>query len=158
MKRTGPDIAPYNILILCVGNICRSPFAEKLLSEKLPADKFPANVFSRGTMAERGVCSSEEAVAAARSLGIDLSGHRSRPLAKEDLMNADIILTMDSQTAENLNEAHELNDLAIPMGRFHPSSVVIDIADPYGKGIEAYLDCYKTIIECVDGFVRFYSE
>jgi protein-tyrosine phosphatase len=158
MKRTESSSAPYNILILCVGNICRSPFAENLLRKKLPLDKFPANVFSRGTIAEYGAAPSAEAVAAAKSLGVDISGHRSNPLNKEDLKFADIILTMDSVTAENLNEAYELNDLAIPIGRYHPSSMIVEIEDPYGKGYDAYLDCYLKISECVEGFVRFYSE
>lgn len=158
MKRTGPDIEPYNILIICAGNTCRSPFAEKLLADRLPRDKFPAFVFSRGTVAETGAPSPEAALEAAKAFGIDLENHRSHPLSGEDIRNADIILTMDIATAESLNEAHELNDVAIPMGRFHDSSLIFDISDPYGRGVDVYLDCYRQISECVDGFVRFYSE
>lgn len=158
MKKTGPEIAPYNILIICAGNTCRSPFAEKLLAGRLPADKFPAFVFSRGTVAETGAKSPEAAVEAAKTFGINLEDHRSHLLSDEDVRNADIILTMDIATAESLNEAHELNDLAIPMGRFHGSSILFDISDPYGSGVDVYLDCYRQISECVDGFVRFYSE
>lgn len=158
MKRTGSDAAPFNILVICAGNTCRSPFAERLLREKLPADKFPAFVYSRGTVAERGAAAPDAAVEAAKAFGIDLEGHRSHPLSGEDLANADMILTMDIATAESLNDDHDLNDLAIPIGRFHNSSVLFDISDPYGRGVDFYLDCYRQISECVEGFVRFYSE
>jgi len=158
MKRTTPDTSGYNILVLCEGNTCRSPFAEKLLEERLPSSKFRAFVFSRGTYAEAGSPATADAIEAAKAFGIDLSGHRSHPLACEDLIHSDIILTMDVASAEFLNESRDLNDLAIPITRFHSSPVMFDIADPYGKGLDAYLDCYRQISECVDGFVRFYSE
>lgn len=109
-------------------------------------------------MAERGAPAPEAAVEAAKAFDIDLEDHTSHPLSDEDLRNADIILTMDTVTAESLNDAHDLNDLAIPIGRFHNSSVIFDISDPYGRGVDIYLDCYRQISECVDGFVRFYSE
>lgn len=158
MKRTGADITPYNILVICAGNTCRSPFAEILLAKKLPKDKFSAFVFSRGTMAEKGSPASPEALEAAKAFGVDLSGHRASPLTREDLTNSDIILTMDIATSESMNDVYELNDLAIPIGRFHNSPVLIDIPDPYGRGIDFYMECYQRIAECVDGFVRFYSE
>ncbi|MCX7830333.1 MAG: hypothetical protein N2445_04660, partial [Acidobacteria bacterium] len=113
---------------------------------------------SRGTMAQRGAVPTEDAINAAKNWDIDLSDHRSHPLDLCDINTSDIILTMDSATAETLNDLYELNDAAVPLGRFYPDSLIIDIEDPYGKGIEAYLRCYETIAKCVDGFIGFYAE
>lgn len=158
MTKTEKDSETLKILVLCVGNLCRSPFAEKLLQKKIPKNKLNAEVFSRGTMAERGLSPTEAAIKAAKNWGIDLSNHRSHPLDLCDINTSDIILTMDTVTAETLNDLYELNDSAVPLGRFHPDAVILDIEDPYGKGIDAYLRCYETIAKCVDGFVSFYTE
>lgn len=146
------------ILVLCIGNLCRSPFAERLLKVRIPKKKLQVEVFSRGTMAQRGLPPSEDAIIAAKNWGIDLSDHRSHPLDLSDINTSDIILTMDSVTAETLNDLYELNDAAVPLGRFYPGAVIIDIEDPYGKGLEAYLRCYEIISKCIDGFVNFYVE
>ena len=158
MTRTGAEEESIKILVLCIGNLCRSPFAERLIRSRIPSSKFRADVFSRGTMAERGLSPAQDAIDAAREWGIDLSDHKSHPLDLEDINTSDLILTMDSATAETLNDLYELNDVAIPLGRFHPDLGIIDITDPYGKGKAAYLECYEEIAKCVDGFVRFYTE
>lgn len=146
------------ILVLCIGNLCRSPFAERLLRKKISKTDLDADVFSRGTMAERGLIPTKEAIEAAKMWGIDLLDHRSHPLDLIDINTSDIILTMDSLTADTLNDLYELWDVAIPLGRFHPGSFIQDIEDPYGKGLEAYIKCYTTIAKCVDGFIEFYAE
>lgn len=158
MKKTERETEALRILVLCIGNLCRSPFAERLLREKIPKDKLKVEVYSRGTMAERGASPSPDAIEAAKKWGIDLSDHRSHPLDLCDINTSDIILTMDSVTAETLNDLYELNDSAVPLGRFYPDSIIVDIEDPYGKGLEAYLRCYETIAKCVDGFISFYAE
>lgn len=146
------------ILVLCIGNLCRSPFAERLLKKRLQEKKFKAYVFSRGTMAERGLSPHSDAIEAAKRWGVDLKDHRSQPVDLIDINTSDLILTMDSITAEMLNDLYELNDIAIPLGRFYPGKQVLDIDDPYGKGLEAYLHSYEIIAKCVDGFVKFYTD
>lgn len=158
MKRIESGSETIKILVLCIGNLCRSPFAERLLKKRIPLNKLNIDVFSRGTMAQRGVSPAEDAIKAARNWDIDLTDHRSHPLDLCDINTSDIILTMDTATAETLNDLYELGDSAIPLGRFYPGSILIDIEDPYGKGFEAYMRCYKTIAQCVDGFISFYAE
>lgn len=158
MIRIENGCEPLKILVLCIGNLCRSPFAERLLKIRIPQKKLKVEVFSRGTMAQRGLSPSENAIIAAKKWGIDLSDHRSHSLDISDINTSDIILTMDTITAETLNDLYELNDAAVPLGRFYPESVIIDIEDPYGKELEAYLRCYETISKCIDGFVNFYAE
>jgi protein-tyrosine phosphatase len=146
------------VLILCIGNLCRSPFAERLLRTRIPSNKLDAEVFSRGTMAQRGETPTKEAIEAAKKWSINLSDHRSHPLDLCDINTSDLILTMDSTTAETLNDLYELWDIAIPLGRFYPDYFIPDIEDPYGKGVEEYIKCYEMIEKCVDGFIKFYTE
>lgn len=158
MTKTQKESETLKILVVCLGNLCRSPFAERLFKKKIPKDKLKVEVFSRGTMAEKASSPPSDAVEAAKRWGIDLSDHRSHPLDLCDINTSDLILTMDSVTAETLNDLCELNDTAVPLGRFYPDSMIIDIEDPYGKGLKAYLRCYETIEKCVEGFVSFYAE
>src|SRR5215210_4721313 len=60
------------ILVLCAGNICRSPLAETLLRRALARRGVDAEISSAGIWAEGGLPASEGASSAAQRLGIDL--------------------------------------------------------------------------------------
>lgn len=81
------------ILMLCTGNICRSPMGEALLRGQLDAGA--CEVRSAGTHAPEGAPADAAAQLAMRELGFDLSAHRARPATLELLNWADLILAMD---------------------------------------------------------------
>jgi protein-tyrosine phosphatase len=85
-----------SILVVCTGNICRSPIAEGLLRAAL-VDRFgeraPA-VSSAGTWGVEGSPPTEEAVIAAQERGADIAGHRARRLAVVTPGEADLVVTM----------------------------------------------------------------
>src|SRR5947207_2988901 len=68
------------IAFVCFGNICRSPFAERLANQRLGSAR---RVASAGYFPEEGRRSPEPAIAAAERFGIDLRPHRSRVLTDE---------------------------------------------------------------------------
>jgi protein-tyrosine phosphatase len=88
------------ILVVCDGNICRSPFAAAILGERLA--NLGVIVESAGLSAARGHPAPPLARAAAERHGVSLTAHRSRPLAPEMVANADLILVMDLEQERRL--------------------------------------------------------
>lgn len=88
-----------SILVICTGNICRSPIAEGLLRDALQrrfAERAP-EVASAGTGGLEGSGAKPESVQAAAELGIDIGGHIARRLTAEMADGADLILCMASE-------------------------------------------------------------
>ena len=82
---------PGHILVVCTGNICRSPMAEGLLRHALAAQPAPLQslkVVSAGVATRLGEPVSENSVIALKKAGIDISGHRSQPLTQKMLDHA----------------------------------------------------------------------
>src|SRR5689334_60368 len=91
------------VLFVCHGNIIRSAIAEALLRQHLARAGATAVVRSAGLSATLDRPADPRAVDAARSLGVDLSGHRATPLNASLVDEADLIFIMD-----RLNEAEVL--------------------------------------------------
>lgn len=123
----------YHILILCMGNICRSPVAARMLQAHLPDRK----VESAGLTAL--VDHSVDAMAAslAEASGLDTTSHKARQVTVEMIRDADLILVMSEHQRQRVSEL----DLAstgktMLMGRWLPGQP--SIPDPYKKGREAF--------------------
>lgn len=129
---TPPKAAALNLLLVCTGNTCRSPMAEAIARDLLRGDG-DAVVGSAGVSAGPGAAATPEAVAAAAELGLDLSGHRSRPLTAGSVAEADRILTMTA--------AHRDLVLRVAPEAAGRTSVLDDdgdIADPFGGTLADY--------------------
>jgi len=127
------------ILVVCAGNICRSPLAEELLRRALGVRGVEAEITSAGLSAEPGLPASDGLGAAARLRGVDLSRHRARRLEASDLREADVVLVM---TAAQQAASARLEPLA--------SSKVwllgeADIDDPYMGDAATYDACAAEI-------------
>ena len=85
-----------SILVVCTGNICRSPIAEGMLRDAVVA-RFGASapaVSSAGTIGVDGSGATEESVTAASERGIDIAGHRARRLTLDQARRADLVVGM----------------------------------------------------------------
>ncbi|NML56553.1 low molecular weight protein-tyrosine-phosphatase [Chryseobacterium cheonjiense] len=81
------------ILMVCLGNICRSPLAEGIMKSKAPENFF---IDSAGTISmHEGKHPDQRAIQTASRHGIDISQQRSRPITQADFENFDKIYCMD---------------------------------------------------------------
>ncbi len=128
-----------NILLLCTGNLCRSPMAEGLLRQGLPVHE----LFSAGICAQEGAPADPIAVELMWQLGMDISAHRARQLSRWMMREADLVLTMD--TAQQCFVRHRYPSAAAKVERLGS----IDIPDPYGRGLPAFQRSLAMICEAI---------
>lgn len=95
-----------NILVVCEGNICRSPLAEAILAERLP----DADLHSAGLRAVVGAGMDSQSARQAERLGIGQAEHVARWLTEQHVMSADVILTM---TVEQRTRVVQLSPVAM---------------------------------------------
>ena len=82
------------VVVVCTGNLCRSPLAAALLARELDATGVDAGVASSGTGAPFRRPPDRRLLRVAQELGLDLSAHRSEALTAAQLERADLVLTM----------------------------------------------------------------
>jgi L-threonylcarbamoyladenylate synthase len=144
------ELSACVIVFVCTGNTCRSPLAEafckKLLAEQLSCtiEELPQRgfiVLSAGLSVMMGTGAAPESVEAGHELGIDLTGHRSRPLTMELAEQADYIIGM---TQSHLRALEGLC-------RQHGPALCLldgggeDVLDPIGCDLEIYRECARQI-------------
>ena len=123
------------ILVICTGNTCRSPMAEGLLRNR----KNDIIVSSAGLFAD-GSAVSQNAVTVMKEKGIDISGHHSRQISKEQVAEADLILTMTKNHKQMLvNIFPEFEEKIITLSQWALTQE--DVNDPYGGTEEDYRNC-----------------
>lgn len=136
------------LLFVCTGNTCRSPLAEAL-ARRLARERGieAAEARSAGTFAGSGDPPSRGSVLVARRHGLDLSGHRSEPLAPEHAEWADLVLAMAEshrRVAEDVGGEGKTHLLTEFLPADHPSHGKA-VADPAGQSVEAYEEAYRLI-------------
>ena len=90
-EKNTASIMFQNILVVCMGNICRSPTAERILQKKLPNHR----VSSAGINALAGKDADFQAIKTALKHGIIVAGHTARQLTPKMCDEADLILVME---------------------------------------------------------------
>jgi len=99
-----------SILVVCTGNVCRSPLAEGLLRAALRRrfGEAAPTVSSAGTHGWEGSEAMPGSVEAARELGVDLTNHRARLLTYELAREADLLLCMAGDHRDAFGSEHDL--------------------------------------------------
>ena len=129
-----------NILVLCTGNVFRSPTAEFLLRRALDSAKYSVQSAGIGAVVD----SSAEPFAqkVALSHGLDISLHRSRQVSMDMLKWADLVLVM-----EKFQKIHLLERYPWLQGKIfrYGESLKVDIPDPHGRPESAFVMTWNFI-------------
>ena len=138
------------ILVVCVGNICRSPMAEALLKSALRGqDDF--TVESAGLGALVGHPADDYAVELMEEMGEDVSEHRARQIHPDMVKEADLVLVMEAGHKRAIDTADPT-----ARGKVHRLGEWQDrdIDDPYRQPKAAFADVLEEIQEGVDSWVK----
>jgi len=151
-RRSGPPV----LVFVCYGNICRSPFAERLLDKKLRRRRGVVTVGSAGTYAVGGRRSPDTGIGVAQRFAIELESHRSQYLTDDMARAADAILVFDQSNVETVHARFpELDRRVIRVGLLaEDRGIPGQIADPYGGDERTYQHNYRQIERAVDGLHR----
>jgi protein-tyrosine-phosphatase len=141
------------VLFLCLGNICRSPFAA-VRARQLLAEAGAGHVDARsgGLRASQSPTSPADAVTAAAGYGVDLAGHRARDTTPDDLAAADVIVVMEvahvdalRRRAPQLMGRVQLLPLYEPDRRGYGGRERVNLIDPFGQDLATFAHCYRRL-------------
>jgi len=140
-----------SLLFLCLGNVCRSPFAGRYAREA--AATGAVTVESAGLSTTPGRSSPDLAVDAAAAHGVDLATHRAREADDDLVAAADAIFLMDPYNYFLYRRQFpEYLDRAVFLGAFESTdpAAAVAIDDPYGESAVAFEQAYDRIVTAVD--------
>lgn len=141
-----------SVVFVCLGNICRSPYAEVRFRQLTGGRIAAASVGFIGPDRR----SPEHARAAARARGLDLEDHRSRLVTRDDMAGADLVVLVDPAHARRLRA--RFGPVATPVLVLADLDPVPPpsrrILDPWGGPPEAFHDVFEQIDRCLAGLVE----
>lgn len=134
-------------LMVCLGNICRSPLAHGILESKLPSDKF--YVDSAGTANYHvGDSPDHRSIAVARANGINISHQRGRQFKVSDFDTFDHIFVMDQSNFENViklaRNTHDSSKVKLIL-EVDPHIKDKHVPDPYYGTIKDFEHVYSLL-------------
>jgi protein-tyrosine phosphatase len=135
--------APHRVLMVCLGNICRSPTAEGVLRylASKEAPQLALEIDSAGTADYHiGAPPDTRSQSAARRRGIDISGLRGRQVTTDDFARFDLILAMDRNNLRELQamQPHASRASVKLLLDYAPELGLRDVPDPYYRDAAAF--------------------
>ena len=132
-----------NILVVCVGNICRSPMAEALLKQRFPNK----NIDSAGVGALVGHPADPAALEIMTEQQLDITKHVAKQLDESLAKKADIIFTMSDGQTKWIEERWPFcRGKTFKLGHWKDK----DIADPYKHEKSAFQTAYQDIVDSLE--------
>lgn len=144
------------VLMVCLGNICRSPLAEGILKSKINTKQVIVN--SAGTAAYHiGKLPDERSIAVAKKYGIDITDQRARKFSLLDFEEYDYIYAMDESNYHHIlglavNNKQKSKVFMI-MNELTPNEN-ISVPDPYYGGNDGFEHVYKMLNDACDVIVK----
>lgn len=146
------------VLMVCLGNICRSPLAQGILENKLKDSHFLWEIDSAGTGGwHAGEKPDIRSIQIANKYNIDITNQRARKIRSIDFEYFDWIFAMDQNNLNDLHKQahdHELSKI-VKMTHFSKKYQLQDVPDPYyGEG-DGFQIVYEMLSESIDCFLLY---
>lgn len=146
------------VLVLCKGNICRSPFAAELLKKLSLRSGVALDVVSAGLDTTPGHQAYPLALSTSGRHGVDLTHHRTSMISGDMVTRADLILVMEVYHVVALSAMFpEARTKIFLLGHF-AGQPVTDIRDPYDGTPEEFSRCYAIIVNACEGLLTRLKE
>lgn len=148
------------ILMVCLGNICRSPLAEGILREKIQVHQLDWSVDSAGTGSWHiGEKPDPRSVQIAREYNIDISRQRARQLRAHDLQRFDLIFAMDESNYRDvlrLADTHEQRSKVEMIMNMVAPGERVSIPDPYWND-DGFEQVFQMLEKACDRIIEEYA-
>tara|TARA_R100000353_G_scaffold38371_1_gene30437 strand:- start:18375 stop:18836 length:462 start_codon:yes stop_codon:yes gene_type:complete len=142
----------HKILMVCLGNICRSPLAEGILKSKVDPSKVLIESAGTGHW-HVGEQPDKRSIAVGKKYNIDITQQRGRQFDKSDFDNFDEIFVMDNSNKEDVLALATSNadreKVKLILNEIFPGENV-DVPDPYFGGDSGFENVYKMLDEACD--------
>ena len=145
------------ILMVCLGNICRSPLAEGIMQKRANELNLDIYVDSAGTSAwHEGEKPDRRSIEIANKYGVDISKQRSRPFTAADFDEFDYIFAMDlsnySDIIAQARNEHETKKVHLLLS--YAQMNTNEVPDPYYGGVNGFETVYKMINEACERVLK----
>lgn len=146
------------VLFVCLGNICRSPMAEGILSLKARQQKLNIEVDSAGTGNwHSGESPDKRAVEVSNKYGVDISKQKARQIVLDDFVKFDLILVADQKVYEEVialaKKNEEKQKVNFILNLISPSSNQ-EVPDPYFGGDEGFERVFEMLDKACDALIQ----
>lgn len=146
------------ILMVCLGNICRSPMADGLLRKKVADMHLDITVDSAGTSGlHAGERPDQRMRETARSMGVDIDDLRSRKFIVSDFDEFDLIYAMDASNYNNILSLARTNSdkqkVALILNELEPGKN-LQVPDPYYGGEQGFIDVFNMLDAATDKIIE----
>ncbi len=146
------------ILMVCLGNICRSPLAEGIMRKKITKYQLNAEVDSAGTSTYHiGKLPDKRSIEVAKQRGVDLTTQRARQFSKKDFEHFDVIFAMDSSNYKDLiaqaATIDEKKKIRLFLSEQYPNEKR-EVPDPYYGERSDFENVYKMLDSACEHFIE----
>jgi len=140
------------VLMVCLGNICRSPLAEGILKSKVDSSKVFVDSAGTGSW-HIGSEPDSRSIATAKRYDLDITDQRGRQFSKKDFEDFDYIFTMDNSNFKDVMSLAETDEdrqkVHLILEEIFPSENV-DVPDPYHGGEQGFENVYQMLNEACE--------
>lgn len=148
------------VLMVCLGNICRSPLAEGILKSKVDRQKIFVDSAGTGDY-HIGDLQDKRSISVARKYELDITEQRGRQFSVSDFENFDHIYVMDNSNYENVislaRHEEDKQKVKLILNEIFPGENV-DVPDPYFGGDHGFENVFQMLDEACESIARKLQE
>lgn len=146
------------VLMVCLGNICRSPLAHGLLRDKVNREGLNIEVDSAGTSGFHvGEAPDPRMRETAKKFGLNIDDLRARQFTKQDFQDFDLIYAMDQSNYSNIlalsENEYDRSKVHLILNESNPKSN-LEVPDPYYGGDQGFIDVYNMLDIATDKIIE----